>query len=55
MKFNTVCFQGALCVCKTWRTGEESGECPVDPASDDDHGDDIGDISLHHIRHHAGI
>lgn len=33
----------------------ESGKGPVDPASDEDHWKHIGDVSLHHVRQHAGI
>lgn len=33
----------------------ESGKGPVDPASDKDHWKHIGDVSLHHVRQHAGI
>lgn len=33
----------------------ESGKGPVDPASDEDHWKHVGDISLHHVRQHAGI
>ncbi len=33
----------------------KSWEGPVDPASNEDHGKHIGDISLHHVCQHAGI
>ena len=36
-------------------TGEEAGECPVDPAPDDDHGDHVGEVALHHVSHHCWI
>ncbi len=34
---------------------DESGEVPVDPSSDDDHGQDVGEVALEHVGHHAGV
>ena len=36
-------------------TGEEAREGPVDPASDDDHGQHVGEVPLHHVRHHRRV
>lgn len=35
--------------------GDEAGKVPVDPASDHDHGQDIGQVALEHIGHHGRI
>lgn len=36
-------------------TCDKSRKGPVDPASDEDHGKHVGDVSLHHVSQHAGI
>lgn len=36
-------------------TGDESREHPVNPASDYDHGQHVGDVALEHVGHHAGV
>lgn len=36
-------------------TRHKSWKGPVDPASYEDHGKHVGDISLHHVCQHAGI
>lgn len=36
-------------------TCHKSWKGPVDPASYEDHGKHVGDISLHHVCQHAGI
>lgn len=36
-------------------TCDKSWKGPVDPASDEDHGKYVGDVSLHHVSQHAGI
>ena len=43
-----------ICVC-VLRTGEEAREGPVDPASDDDHGQHVGEVPLHHVCHHRRV
>lgn len=36
-------------------TDDESRESPVDPSTDHNHGQDVGQVSLHHVSQHAGI
>lgn len=36
-------------------TCDKSRKGPVDPASDQDHGQYVGDVPLHHVSQHAGI
>ena len=42
-----------------WRplplTGDEAREGPVDPASDGDHGEDVGERPLHHVKGSVGV
>ena len=35
--------------------GDEAGKVPIDPSSDDDHGQNVGQIALQHVRHHVGV
>ena len=35
--------------------GDEAREVPVDPSADDDHGEDVGEVSLEHLGHHGGV
>jgi hypothetical protein len=35
--------------------GDESTEVPIDPAADDDHGEDVGQVALQHVGHHRGV
>ena len=39
----------------TYFCGKKSGECVVNPATDDDHGQDVGHVSFDHVCHHIGI
>ena len=39
----------------TCLSGEKSGKGVIDPASDDDHGQHVGHVTLHHVRHHVWI
>ena len=36
-------------------TGDEAGESPVDPPTDDDHRQHVGDISFEHVTHRIWI
>lgn len=36
-------------------TYDESRESPVDPSTNENHGQDIGQVSLHHVCQHAGV
>ena len=56
MKIISACYSNKLYVSGVGRhTCKEAWEGPVDPASDNDHGQNVGDISLHHVSHHWGI
>jgi len=35
--------------------GEKAGKGVIDPASDDDHGQDVGHVSLNHVGHHGRV
>ena len=37
------------------RTGNETREGPVDPSSNDNHRENVGERSLHHLHHHARV
>lgn len=36
-------------------TNDESRESPVDPSTNHNHGQDVGQVSLHHVYHHARV
>ncbi len=36
-------------------TCDEAGKGPVDPTSDNYHGQDIGECSLHHLKRHVRV
>ena len=35
--------------------GDEAAEMPVDPATYDDHWQDVGQVSLQHVGHHRRV
>lgn len=46
---------GFLEYCFHILTGYKSREHPVNPATNEYHGQDIGDIAFEHVSHHAGV
>lgn len=55
-------FEGARCTSRNWSTclrsiltGDEAREGPVDPAADDDHGQDVRQVPLEHVGHHGRV
>ena len=37
---------------KLYLSCDEATEVPIDPATDDNHGENVGQVSLQHVCHH---